>query len=171
MHVALWRWLEHNYDKEKSDWPGWKFKHVSDLRHGDSTCFACEENYERRRRHPKLAAIFDGLFHDECVFCPIFDHVCTKKGELYGDWLEEDGNNKDSIAYLAGSIADLGVTGWFSEEQVVRKRQMQLDKWCERMFGMRYDWVMEAVKKHTGGGVDEDSEKPAKYEISNGRKD
>ena len=94
LHREMWGWLTENPDKEKEDWPRWKWKwrNGGEVEGVFALCFACE--YSK------------GC--DKCLFVwPGADCQHGTGGGLYNKWLFE--KNAERRAALAAQIRDLPV--------------------------------------------------------------
>ena len=60
-HRDMWHWLAGNPDKEKADWPGWKY-HNNDVfdKEGSNYCFLCG-----------YASAIPNKDINECLNCPL----------------------------------------------------------------------------------------------------
>ncbi len=90
LHIRLWKWLAENPDKDKSDWPGWKWNGGKKIDLTGNVCFACD--------YVKII----------CPACPIDwgeNRTCLDDGSAFERW-EHAGNPKET-SDIANEIASM----------------------------------------------------------------
>ena len=96
-HIRLWDWLSKNPDKNKFNWPQWKYN-IGNIDHVENSCFSCEyTNY------------IDPDDEHSCNGCPLVwpSGVCYSGG-LYTKWILAK-DDLDERIKIAKEIRDLPV--------------------------------------------------------------